>query len=852
MMLGSPSQHGELPARILNDMNEPIPQWLLANLQEQGDLLRGLLDNAPLGIWMHEADGRLGFVNKTFADMVGLSVAELLAMEDYTVLFDADTAARCRMTRGQALAAPGPHRREERVGFANGQIRDLEIVKLRMHDRQGEPNGRLLCMAADITERKISEGNTKLLAAVFANAREGITIADADGNIIAVNARFSEITGYASDEVIGKNPRVLKSGRHDRDFYAAMWKAIKDHGHWRGEIWNRRRSGEIYPELLSITELTLDDSAKSHYLAVFTDISELKAQQANLEYLAHHDALTRLPNRVMLADRMRTAMARSRRFSRSLAVCYLDLDGFKPVNDHHGHHFGDRLLYEIGQRLSQSLRGADSVARFGGDEFVLLLGNLESLAECQSIAARLLEIVSQPVIIDNVSVKISASLGVTLYPDDDADADTLLRHADHALYQAKELGRNRYVMFDASHAYRLRAVRAGRRRFDEALAANHLRLYFQPKVDLQRGSIVGAEALVRWCDPQIGVISPPQFLSFIENTSADIMLGEFVIQAALRQIAEWQGAGVDLAVSINISAYHLAQRDFVSRLKTFLEEQPLAPARCLEIEILETAAIEDLRHVTEVIEQCRALGVEFSIDDFGTGYSSLTYFKHLPVSTLKIDQTFIRNMLENGDDLAIVEGIIGLSQAFRRSVIAEGVETVEHGVRLIEMGCHVAQGYAIAPPMPADEFANWAREWCPAREWLEAAAARHASPDIEFGMLERDLRRWLDDFRKLVESKHSGLASPAILKEGNCRFGQWLQGEGFHCFGHQGQFANIVALHREIHAIGHELYAISCQNQEACEIDVMLDKMLALNERLILELKALPGRARADVRRSVG
>ncbi len=831
-------------------MNEPLPEWLLTNLQAQGDLLRGLLDNVPVGIWMHEVDGRLGFANKTFSEMLGAPVADLLMMPDYTALFDGDTAARCQATLAEALAVPGPHRREERVGFANGQIRDLEIVMLRMHEPHGQPNGRLLCMAVDITERKISEGSARLLAAVFANAREGITIADADGNIIAVNARFCEITGYRRDEIVGENPRILKSGRHDAGFYAEMWETIRKEGHWRGEIWNRRKNGEVYPELLTITELRLDDSAQGHYLAVFTDISELKAQQANLEYLAHYDALMRLPNRVMLADRMRIAMAHARRSGCLLGVCYLDLDGFKPVNDHHGHHFGDRLLYEIGQRLSKSLRDMDSVARIGGDEFVLLLGDLESLAECQKIVQRLLEIVSEPLIIDRVRVKISASLGVTLYPDDDADADTLLRHADHALYQAKELGRNRHVMFDASHAYRLQAVRAGRQRFDQALAANHLRLYYQPKVDLRQGSIVGAEALVRWCDPEIGLVLPGQFLSFIESTAADVLLGEFVIQAALRQIGEWRSAGVELVVSINISAYHLAQRDFVSRLKTFLEEQPLAPARCLEIEILETAAIEDLGHATQVIEQCRALGVEFSIDDFGTGYSSLTYFKHLPVSSLKIDQTFIRNMLENGDDLAIVEGIIGLGQAFRRSVIAEGVETVEHGVRLIEMGCYVAQGYAIAPPMPADEFANWATGWRPAKEWSEVVARRCSGTDSKFGMLERDLRQWLDDFGKLLESEHSGDSSPAILDEDNCRFGQWLQGEGFHCFGHQTRFSNIVDLHRELHVVGHELYARRRQGEEAGGVALMLDKMSSLGEQLILELKALAGCASSDLRRA--
>lgn len=815
---------------------------LAASLRESEARLRGILDHAPIGIWLLDNNSRLGFVNKSFCDAVGIPEERFTAAPDYTVFYDPEIALRCKASDAAALANDGQHLSEERIQFVDGQMHDLEIVKVRLLDEQGLPNGQLIGLSSDVTARRQAEYRVKLLAAIFENAREGITLTNSKGTIVDVNPRFSEITGYTRDEILGKNPRILSSGRHDAAFFTAMWQALKHVGHWQGEIWNRRKNGETYPELLSISLLKGTDTPEDHYLAVFTDISDLKAHQDRLEHLAHFDALTHLPNRVLLSDRLQMAMSQAHRNERILAVCYLDLDGFKPINDQYGHQFGDRLLIEIARRLSQSLRGGDSVARLGGDEFVLLLNNVESQSECAGIISRLLQTIAEPIVINKEVVRVSASLGVTLFPEDDADADTLLRHADQALYIAKGAGRNRFHVFDTLHDYEMRARHEGLVRFNSALAANQLLLYYQPKVDMRQGKVIGAEALIRWLDPEIGLIMPSQFLHFIQNSSADIVLGEWVIQEALRQTNEWRRTGLNLVVSVNISAYHLAQENFVSRLKTFLGTYPELPAHCLEIEILETAALEDIGHITALMAECHELGVDFALDDFGTGYSSLAYLKRLPATTLKIDQSFIRDMLHDDDDLAIVDGIIGLSQAFRRTVIAEGVETIEHGVRLLHMGCDLAQGYGFARPMPADEFTSWLAVWRPDAA-LKLAASVQSSP-ADYGLLfaEHDHRRWFHDLEAfLLANPESGICPPSLDKH-HCRLGQWIDGVGSRRFSHLQKFTLIDPLHEKLHATGqtlvklHESGHIDEARLGIQELEILSDELAASTRALLISI----------------
>ena len=566
------------------------------------------------------------------------------------------------------------------------------------------------------------EQRIRLLSTIVANLREGLVITDLDGTILEVNARFCEITGYSAEEIIGQNPRILRSGRNEDAFYASMWSAILSTGQWAGEIWNRRKDSVAYPEWLSISVVRDANGTPDHYIGVFTDLSQIKAQQERLEHLVHYDALTQLPNRTLLADRMKLALAHARRTGGLLAVCYLDMDYFKPINETYGHEVGNAVLGEISERLKRILRDGDTAARMGGDEFVLLLSGLADANECSRILERILETIAQPIMIGKETHALSASIGATLFPQDNADADRLLRHADQALYSAKEAGRARFRIFDAEHDRKNRLRRDRLLRLEEALAKGEFRLHYQPKVDMSRGKVVGVEALLRWQHPKKGLLSPAEFLPTLENTPLDIAVGEWVIVEALRQMETWRASGLDLAVSVNISAQHLAQRDFLANLKAALARHPNMPSHRLEIEVLEGVLLSDIVYASLLIDECRSLGIDFALDDFGTGYSSLTYLKRLSANTLKIDQTFVSDMLVDAGDRAIVEGIIGLAHAFGRSVIAEGVETIEHGVSLLALGCNLGQGYGIAKPMAAAAVPAWVGSWRSDPRWTLATS----------------------------------------------------------------------------------------------------------------------------------
>ena len=443
-----------------------------------------------------------------------------------------------------------------------------------------------------------------------------------------------------------------------------------------------------------------------------------KAHNAQLEHLAHFDALTDLPNRALLADRLRRGMVQEQRRGKKLVVVFLDLDGFKEVNDSHGYETGDQLLITLASRMKQALRDGDTLARIGGDEFVAVLGDLDDAAASIPMLQRLLNAVAQPLMVGSVPVQLSASLGVTCYPQGhEVEADQLLRQADQAMYQAKLAGKNCYGFFDATQDNHIRSHHESLERLRHGLAANEFVLFYQPKVNMHTGAVIGAEALIRWQHPSNGLLLPGRFLPTIENHPLAIELGEWVIHTALSQVELWQDQGLDVAVSVNVGARQLQQTDFITRLQSILARHPKVKPSRLEIEILETSALEDLERVAQVIEDCRALGVMFAMDDFGTGYSSLTYLRRLHVDLLKIDQSFVRDMLNNTDDLAILQGVISLARSFRREVIAEGVETVDQGTLLLQLGCELAQGYGIARPMPAHELPHWVTSWQPDPAW---------------------------------------------------------------------------------------------------------------------------------------
>lgn len=457
---------------------------------------------------------------------------------------------------------------------------------------------------------------------------------------------------------------------------------------------------------------------KAAKLALLAANRELERTNRALEHIAHYDALTHLPNRVLLADRMQQAMARAQRSEQILAVAFLDLDGFKAVNDHHGHAIGDKLLVNIAQQMKSALREGDTLARIGGDEFVVVLTDLQHTSDCEPLLKRLLKAASTPVELDDLLLEVSASIGVTLYPQDGSDADQLLRHADQAMYLAKQAGKNCYRIFDIAKDVAVKHQRETLEHIRSALHNNEFVLYYQPKVHMRTGQVIGAEALIRWQHPQYGLMPPAAFLPVIENHLLSVELGEWVIETALNQMTEWEVMGLEIPVSVNIGAMQLQQSNFAERLEELLRRHPAANPHNLELEILETSALEDITQVSAVINACKLLGVSFALDDFGTGYSSLAYLKKLPAQVLKIDQSFVRDMLEDTDDLAIIKGIVGLANAFHRTVLAEGVETIAHGEILLAMGCELAQGYGIARPMSAAAIPEWMQTWRPDSAWV--------------------------------------------------------------------------------------------------------------------------------------
>ena len=473
---------------------------------------------------------------------------------------------------------------------------------------------------------------------------------------------------------------------------------------------------------LSVARKPVAPGQAPRLIVISHDVTARREAEAHVAKLAYFDPLTHLPNRRLLADRLQQAMVQAHRRQRQLAVAYLDLDGFKTINDQHGHHTGDQILIVLAQRMKDALRESDTLARLGGDEFVAVLNDLENTDASVPLLNRLLAAAAQPVQMGELKLQVSASLGVTFYPQvQDIEADQLLRQADQAMYQAKVAGKNRYQRFDAVQDNTLRHHHETLKRIELALAQGEFVLYYQPKVNMRSGKVIGAEALIRWQHPQRGLLAPAEFLPAIEDHSLAVVVGEWVINTALNQIGQWQAAGLALAVSVNIGARQLQQGDFVERLQDLLAAHPQVPASSLELEILETSALEDVTQVSQVIEACAALGIRFALDDFGTGYSSLTYLKRLRVAVLKIDQSFVRDMLDDPDDLAILQGIIGLAEAFNREVIAEGVETVAHGTALLRLGCELAQGYGIARPMPADQIPAWVGHWRPDAAWRAVA-----------------------------------------------------------------------------------------------------------------------------------
>lgn len=697
----------------------------------------------------------------------------------------------------------------------------------------------------DVSERKKADDHLRLAASVFDATYDGIVVTHSDGRIIDVNPAFERMTGYALNEIAGKTPAVLQSGHQSAEFYESMWSDLTQRGHWKGELWNRKKNGEIFAEMLTISSVRDTAGVVTRYVGIFSDITMLKQHQSHLETVASHDALTQLPNRRRLQDNLALALISARATDTIVGVCYIDLDGFKPVNDVHGHAVGDRLLIDMAKRLKGCVRANDTVARIGGDEFVILLTGMDSRRECKKSVTRILTEVSSPYDIgEGRAVKVTASIGVALFHQNDIDPDTLLRHADQAMYQAKNGGKNRYCMFDPSMTKEMDERSRICNSFAEGVDAGQVLLHYQPKVNMMDGALKGVEALLRWNHPEKGLLTPGAFLASIENSPVEIRIGFWVIDEAIRQIAEWRKRGSAIQISVNIPGRLLLHENFAQRVRALIAKHPGADGKMLQMEILESVALENIEAASEVIRECKAMGITFALDDFGTGYSSLTYLKRLDIDVLKIDQSFVSSMINTPEDFAIVEGVAWLSEAFGRTVVAEGVESEAHGSMLLRLGCQLGQGFGIATAMPPEDILTWAANWNVPEAWKRVS--RWDREDLTLLEAEVAHRQWVADIYMVIDTKNTDITIEHDAA--NSRLGRWMASKPVakYTYGCRQEFAKLETLHRQAHNLGARIVE-AVQNGQHDDARAGWLALVALRDRIVKVLHGMANHADADV-----
>ena len=555
-------------------------------------------------------------------------------------------------------------------------------------------------------ERKLSEEKLMLASHVYENTIEGILVTDVKGHILSVNPAFTAITGYSAEEAIGNTPRLLKSNKHNQPFYKQMWHDLIAQGSWKGEIWNRRKSGEIYPERLAISAIKDSDGKTTRYTAIFYDITDIKESEDRIRHRAFHDPLTELPNRLLFQDRLLQAIAHAKRSNDQLAIMFMDVDHFKNLNDTLGHHMGDVFLHQLASQLTEIIRVEDTVSRMGGDEFTILLTQISSEADAASIADKILSLFNKPFNLGGHNIHLGASIGIALYPNDGSDTDTLIRNADTAMYHAKEQGRNNYQFFTTEMESRVRERVILEADLRKGLDRDEFKLYYQPIYNLKTEAIMGFEALIRWQHPDSGFIPPDKFIPIAEERGLIIPIGEWVLRTACRQLDHWSRQGNNaLYMSINISAHQFTKKNFMRIVNEILSSGKFKPEQLI-FEITETAMMDNVGYTIQTLKQLRAMGIQIAMDDFGTGYSSFTYLKQLPIDILKLDHTFMRDVMHDPDSAEIAASIIDLAKKLRLNVIAEGIETAEQLEFLKQHQCARGQGYLFSKPVPQEEAGN--------------------------------------------------------------------------------------------------------------------------------------------------
>ncbi len=842
--LSARSRSDMMPAPLTNTTQDEIGQLIggfnellstlqqrEANLSRERQFSAEIIGALPDVFFMFDVTGRFVRWNHQFSQITGYADAELATMQGTDFFFGEDQ--RRVGDAMQQVFAEGHADVEADLQTKDGRTLPYHF---KGHRSTIDDQTYLLGVGVDISEQRRTqqalETERTHLHTLVSTIPDLIWLKAVDGTYLACNPEFERFFGAAERDILGKT---------DYDFVTQeLADSFREHDHaamatnepTRNEEWITYASDgrRVFLETTKMPMRTPDGRLVG-VLGVGHDITEREAHQKQLEHIAHFDNLTGLPNRVLLADRLQQAMAQAQRHDRMLAVAYLDLDGFKAINDQYGHQVGDLMLTALAGHMKHALREGDTLARLGGDEFVAILLDLPDVESTAPMLSRLLAAAGEVVSEDGHALRVSASLGVTFYPQAEAiDADQLLRQADQAMYQAKLAGKNRYHIFDTEQDRSVRGHHESLERIKQAQDAREFVLYYQPKVNMRTGKAIGAEALIRWQHPERGLLPPGVFLPLIANDPLAIEIGEWVLDTAMTQIEKWKAAGLSLPVSVNIDAIQLEQADFVDRLRQQMAAHPTLASGDLELEVLETSALEDIAQVSSVILACREMGVGFALDDFGTGYSSLTYLKRLPAGMLKIDQSFVRDMLDDPDDLAILNGIIGLASTFRRQTIAEGVENLAHGEMLLQLGCELAQGYAIARPMPAEDIPVWLAAWRPDSSWLNLAQISGDSLPILFASVEH--RAWLIKVVSFILGEGD---IPPPLHHEQCRVGQWLNTEARLRQENRLAIEALGPLHIEIHELASELIRLK-QDGEVDMAMARLSELYRLRDRLLAQL----------------
>ena len=603
----------------------------------------------------------------------------------------------------QSLQTRMPYSIEHRLLFPDGRIKYVLEQCETAFSIDGKPL-RSLGTVQDMSEREVAAKSMREALVVFNASHQGIITTDAESRITAVNPAFTDITGYSAEEALGHKPSILKSDRHDLAFYQSMWATLLEHGRWEGEIWNRRRNGQIYPQWMTISRVTDPNGKLIEYIALFNDITERKQQEEEIWRQANFDTLTGLANRNLFADRLERAIAQAKRHDKKVGLAFLDLDGFKWINDTLGHDVGDELLVEVAQRLKHAVRDQDTVARLGGDEFTLIIQEITDPQDMLAIGEKLVSVLRNPFTLGETLHHISGSIGITFFPDDGEDVQTLLKNADIAMYKAKQAGKNRFQFYARHMQIDARARLQMEADLRNAIGHNELSLHYQPIVDADSGELVGAEALVRWEHPERGVISPLDFVPVAEDSGLIVPIGEWVLREAARQYAVWRDKGhPPLRISINISGVQFREAGLEQVLVDVLRECAIEPGRLI-FEITESVLMDGSAETAARMRNLKNIGIGFALDDFGTGFSSLSYLKRFPVDIVKIDRSFVNDCPDDRNDAHLVEAIINMAHSLELHVTAEGVETGAQFEFLRELGCDYLQGYLAGRPLPPEAF----------------------------------------------------------------------------------------------------------------------------------------------------